>query len=80
MMGRQKLVLIGNGMAGIRCVEEILKLQPERFEITVFGSEPYPNYNRIQLSTVLQGDTTIEDITINDWNWYSENRITLYTE
>ncbi|KAA9023961.1 nitrite reductase large subunit NirB [Niallia endozanthoxylica] len=78
-MERKKLVLVGNGMAGIRCIEEILTLQPDRFDITVFGSEPHPNYNRIQLSNVLQGDTTIEDITINDWNWYSENRITLYT-
>jgi nitrite reductase (NADH) large subunit len=66
-------------MAGIRCIEEILKLEPDRFEITIFGSEPYPNYNRIQLSKVLQGDTSIKDITINDWSWYEENQIHLYT-
>ncbi|MGW6300340.1 nitrite reductase large subunit NirB [Peribacillus butanolivorans] len=77
-MTNQKLVLIGNGMAGVRCIEEILKIQPESFEVTVFGSEPHPNYNRIQLSNVLQGDTTIDDITINDWNWYKEHNITLY--
>ncbi|MBT2667140.1 NAD(P)/FAD-dependent oxidoreductase [Bacillus sp. ISL-4] len=78
-MTKQKLALIGNGMAGVRCVEEILKIQPERFEVTVFGSEPHPNYDRIQLSNVLQGATTIDDITINDWNWYKENNITLFS-
>ncbi len=77
---KQKIVLIGNGMAGVRCIEEILKIKPESFEVTVFGSEPHPNYNRIQLSNVLQGDTTISDITINDWDWYKENKITLYAD
>lgn len=75
---KEKLVLVGNGMAGVRCIEEILKLEPNRFEIFIFGSEPHPNYNRIQLSKVLQGDTSIEDITINDWSWYEENKIHLY--
>lgn len=78
-MSKQKLALIGNGMAGVRCIEEILKIQPERFEVTVFGSESHPNYDRIQLSNVLQGATTIDDITINDWNWYKENNITLFS-
>lgn len=77
-MEKQKIVLIGNGMAGIRAVEEILKLAPNRFKITVFGSEPYPNYNRIQLSKVLQGDTEVADITLNTWQWYEENGILLY--
>ncbi|MBD0379998.1 nitrite reductase large subunit NirB [Paenibacillus sedimenti] len=77
-MGKQKLVLIGNGMAGVRCIEEILALAPGRFEITIFGGEPHPNYNRIMLSKVLQGDTTVNDITINDWQWYKDNNITLY--
>ncbi|MDQ0200443.1 nitrite reductase large subunit NirB [Neobacillus ginsengisoli] len=77
-MAKEKLVLVGNGMAGVRCIEEILKLKPDRFDITIFGSEPHPNYNRIQLSKVLQGDTSIKDITINDWNWYEENGILLY--
>ncbi|MBW7475851.1 nitrite reductase large subunit NirB [Paenibacillus oenotherae] len=78
-MGKQKLVVVGNGMAGVRCVEEILKLAPDRFEITIFGSEPHPNYNRIMLSKVLQGDTKVDDITINDWQWYKDNDIVLYT-
>ncbi|UUZ93973.1 FAD-dependent oxidoreductase [Paenibacillus sp. P25] len=77
-MGKQKLVLIGNGMAGVRCVEEILAIAPHRFEITIFGAEPHPNYNRIMLSKVLQGDTTVNDITINDWQWYIDNGITLH--
>src|SRR3954451_6943767 len=77
-MAKQKLVLIGNGMAGVRCLDEILKLAPNRFEITIFGSEIHPNYDRIQLSKVLQGDTRIEDITLNDWNWYESNNILLY--
>lgn len=78
-MGKKKLVLVGNGMAGVRAVEEILKISKDTFEITIFGSEPYPNYNRIMLSKVLQGDTEVSDITINDWDWYKENNITLYT-
>jgi len=77
-MEKLKLVLIGNGMAGVRCIEEILKLEPERFEITIFGKEPHPNYNRIMLSKVLQGDTRISDITINDWQWYKDRNITLH--
>ncbi|WP_277679915.1 nitrite reductase large subunit NirB [Gracilibacillus dipsosauri] len=78
-MVKPKLVLIGNGMAGIRCLEEILKIEKDTFEITVFGSENHPNYDRIQLSKVLQGDTAIEDITLNDWNWYEQNNILLYS-
>lgn len=77
-MGKQKLVLIGNGMAGVRCIEEILAIAPDRFDITIFGSEPHPNYNRIMLSKVLQGSTTVNDITMNDWQWYQDKGITLY--
>ncbi|MCM3655485.1 nitrite reductase large subunit NirB [Metabacillus litoralis] len=78
-MEKKKLVLIGNGMAGVRAIEEILKVSEDLFEITIFGSEPHPNYNRILLSKVLQGDTAVKDITLNDWEWYEENNITLYT-
>jgi len=76
---KQKLVVIGNGMAGIRAVEELLKLEPEMYDITVFGEEPHPNYNRIMLSPVLAGDKTIEDIILNSREWYDENGITLNT-
>src|SRR4029453_5961485 len=78
-MSREKLVVIGNGMAGIKCVDEIIKLAPEKFQITVFGNEQHPNYNRILLSKVLQGDSSIENIVINDWSWYEERGIRLYT-
>ncbi len=76
---KEKLVLVGNGMAGIRSLENILKTDSERFDMTVFGTEPHPNYNRILLSKVLQGDTKVEDITLNDWNWYHEHDIQLFT-
>jgi nitrite reductase (NADH) large subunit len=78
-MEKKRLVMIGNGMAGIRTIEEILKLTPNTFEITIFGNEPHPNYNRIQLSYVLQGEKSLQDIIMNDWTWYRENNITLYT-
>ncbi|MCQ4086966.1 nitrite reductase large subunit NirB [Saccharibacillus sp. JS10] len=75
---KPKLVVIGNGMAGINTLEQILKLS-DQFEITVFGSEPYPNYNRIMLSYVLEGSKTLEDIVLNDWSWYEQHGIHLYT-
>ncbi len=78
-MDKKKLVLVGNGMAGVRAVEEILNISKDAFEITIFGAEPHPNYNRILLSKVLQGDTAVKDITLNDWDWYKENNIQLYT-
>ncbi|RIX60158.1 NAD(P)/FAD-dependent oxidoreductase [Paenibacillus nanensis] len=76
-MKKTKLVVVGNGMAGVRCVEEILKLDPERFHITIIGSEPRPNYNRILLSKVLQGNSSMDEIVLNDWSWYKENGIEL---
>ncbi|AYB44887.1 nitrite reductase large subunit NirB [Paenibacillus lautus] len=78
-MKRKKLVVVGNGMAGIRCVEEILKLGPELFDITIFGAEPRPNYNRILLSKVLQGEHSLQDIILNDWSWYERHGIRLWT-
>lgn len=77
-MSKQKLILIGNGMAGVSALEEILKLKPNEFDMVVFGEEPYPNYNRIQLSKVLQGDTSVSDITLNEWQWYEDHNIRLY--
>ncbi|WP_269758178.1 NAD(P)/FAD-dependent oxidoreductase [Thalassobacillus sp. C254] len=78
-MGKNKLVLVGNGMAGLHCIEELLKIDNEKYEITIFGSEPHINYNRIMLSSLLQGSSTVEEITLNDWQWYQDNNITLYT-
>ncbi|MDQ0191737.1 NAD(P)H-nitrite reductase large subunit [Paenibacillus wynnii] len=62
---KKKLVLIGNGMAGVNCIEQILKLDQNRYDITIFGSEPHPNYNRILLSSVLAGDADMNDFVIN---------------
>lgn len=76
---KKKLVLVGNGMAGVRTIEHLLKLAPDAYEITVFGAEPHPNYNRIMLSSVLAGGSDMKDIIINDWDWYAENRIKLHT-
>lgn len=76
---RQSLVVVGNGMAGMRTVEELRQLAPELYDITVFGAEPHPNYNRILLSPVLAGDSGREEIVIHPRAWYAENRITLYT-
>ena len=75
---RQSLVVIGNGMAGMRTVEELLKLAPELYDITVFGAEPHGNYNRILLSPVLAGEKSMDDIMIHTRQWYAENRITLH--
>ena len=75
---KEKLVVIGNGMAGMRTVEELLKIAPDKYDITVFGAEPYGNYNRIMLSPVLTGEKTIEEIMINDLDWYKDNNIALH--
>ena len=74
MSDKQKLVVIGNGMAGARTVEEILaRGGGEQFEITMFGDEPYGNYNRILLSNVLNGTQDAADIFLNPLDWYTEN-------
>ncbi len=77
-MKKSRLVMVGNGMAGVRTLEELLKIAPERYEITVFGAEPHPNYNRILLSPVLAGEQTVDEIILNDWAWYADNGIRLY--
>ncbi|UOP11607.1 nitrite reductase large subunit NirB [Pseudomonas palleroniana] len=76
-MKKLKLVMIGNGMAGVRTLEELLKLSSELYDITVFGAEPHPNYNRILLSPVLAGEQTFEEIVLNDLSWYLDNDIKL---
>ena len=77
-MKKPQLVLIGNGMAGVRTLEELLKLAPDLYGITVFGAEPHPNYNRIMLSPVLAGEQTLDDIVLNPLSWYAEHGITLH--
>lgn len=78
-MQKMKLVLVGNGMAGVRTLEELHKIAPDMYDITVFGEEPHPNYNRILLSPVLAGEMTIKDIILNDLDWYQKHGIRLHT-
>ena len=78
-MSKMKLVMVGNGMAGVRTLEELIKLDPDLFDITVFGSEVHPNYNRILLSPVLAGEQTLDEIILNPLSWYQKNGIQLHT-
>ena len=74
---RPRLVVVGNGMAAMRTVEELLKLAPDLYDITVFGAEPHGNYNRILLSPVLAGEKTVDDIMLNTRDWYVQHGIEL---
>lgn len=76
---KNRLVVIGNGMAGMRTVEELLAAAPDKYDITIFGAEPHGNYNRILLSSVLCGEKNLDEILINDRQWYADNGIRLYT-
>ena len=77
-MKRLKLVMVGNGMAGVRTLEELLKIAPDLYDITVFGAEPHPNYNRILLSPVLAGEQTVDEIVLNPLSWYADHDIRLH--
>ena len=77
-MKKSKLVMVGNGMAGVRTLEELIKVAPDLYDISVFGAEPHPNYNRILLSPVLAGEQTLDEIVLNSWDWYKDNQITLH--
>ena len=77
-MRKMKLVMVGNGMAGVRTLEELLRIAPDLYDITVFGAEPHPNYNRILLSPVLAGEQTIDEIILNPLDWYAGHGITLH--
>ncbi len=78
-LGRQRLVLVGNGMAGVRALEEILARAPNDYQVTVFGAEPHGNYNRIMLSPVLAGEKQFADIVTHDRDWYADRGIELLT-
>ena len=78
-MEKSKLVVVGNGMAGIRTLEELFKIAPDKYAVTVFGAEPQPNYNRILLSPVLCGEQDFGAIVLNDWDWYREHGVTLHS-
>jgi nitrite reductase (NADH) large subunit len=77
-MDKPSLVVIGNGMAGMRTVEEVLKLDRDMYRITVFGAEPHGNYNRILLSPVLAGEKTVDDIMLHTRDWYAANGVSLH--
>lgn len=75
---KKKLILIGNGMAGMQVLQQLLQ-RTTQYSIKVFGSEPYPNYDRTKLLHILTGDQKLEDIVLHDWDWYREHQIQLYT-
>jgi nitrite reductase (NADH) large subunit len=74
---RRRLVVVGNGMAGIRAIEEILMRARGQFDITVFGAEPHGGYNRIMLSSVLARATPFAEIVTHDPSWYVANGVEL---
>jgi NAD(P)H-dependent nitrite reductase small subunit len=76
--GKRRLVVVGNGMAGMRTVEELMKQAPDQWEIVVFGAEPHGNYNRILLSPVLAGEKKKEEIFLHSPEWYMEHGVTLH--
>lgn len=75
---KPRLVLVGNGMAGMRTIEELLKVEPDKYQITVIGAEPHGNYNRILLSPVLAAEKTVDEIMLNTEAWYAERGIRLH--
>ncbi len=75
---RRRLVVIGNGMAAMRTIEELLAEAPDAYDITVFGAEPRGNYNRILLSPVLAGELERAQIMLHALQWYREHGITLH--
>jgi nitrite reductase (NADH) large subunit len=78
-MMRERLIIVGNGMAGLRVVEEVVKRCPHRFMTTVIGAEPEPAYNRVLLSTLLAGEIGEPDVALKPRSWYGANRINLTT-
>ncbi len=78
-VAKERLVVIGNGMAGCRALEEVIKRDPERYAVTIFGAEPRFNYDRIMLSPVLSGEKAFADIVLNDSDWYDRNVVALHT-
>jgi len=80
LRSRERLVVVGNGMAAIRTIEALLACAPRRYDVSVIGAEPYPkNYNRILLSAVLAGEKTIDEIVIHPRAWYAEHGVRLLT-
>jgi nitrite reductase (NADH) large subunit len=78
-MTRRRLVVVGNGMAGLRLLEELVRREADRFDITVIGAEPQPAYNRVLLSPLLAGEIGPADVALRPADWYAEHGITLLT-
>jgi nitrite reductase (NADH) large subunit len=76
--GKRRLVVIGNGMAAMRTLEELLELAPQAYEITVFGSEPHGGYNRVLLSPLLAGDKQLDEVVTHPPDWFSQRSITMH--
>jgi NAD(P)H-dependent nitrite reductase large subunit/NAD(P)H-dependent nitrite reductase small subunit len=76
--GKRRLVVVGNGMAGMRTVEELLNIEAQTYEIDVFGAEPHGNYNRILLSPVLAGEKNIDEIMVHPLDWYRDHGVRLH--
>ncbi len=77
-MGKEKLVVVGNGMAPGRALEKLFELAPDAYDVTIFNAEPRVNYDRIMLSPVLSGEKTFEEIVIHGDGWYVKHDVTLY--
>jgi nitrite reductase (NADH) large subunit len=77
---RQRLVMIGNGMAGMRVIEDLLRIAPERYDITIFGDEPHGNYNRVLLSSVLAGEKREQDVMLHPPQWYAQQGLVLHAD
>ena len=75
---KQKLVIIGNGMAPGRALEKLFESAPDAYEVTVFNAEPRVNYDRIMLSPMLSGEKSFEDIVIHGDGWYIKHGVMLY--
>lgn len=73
---KQRLVIIGAGMASGRVIEHLVEAAPDAFDITLFNAEPRGNYNRIMLSPVLSGEKTYEEIVTHDDDWYAAHGVT----
>ena len=78
MKEKLKLVIIGNGMAPGRMLEDLIEKNPDACDITIFNAEPRVNYNRLMLSPVLSGEKSYQDIITHDDDWYAERNITLH--
>src|SRR6478672_10127887 len=76
---RERLVVVGAGMAGLRLVEELVELCPGRYDIALLGAETRPAYNRVLLSNLLAGDASEDDIALRPVSWYADNDVELLT-